>query len=253
MDVHKTILEDCRETVVVLVAPSCTVEDVHTLICVVLVEALVQVVEADAVGHHVCTGRLVEGSTTCCTTATELEAVTVDTLYHTTTGIGIVTCMVCPAVVDYYRVICHVEVPVVVGVIPCTASVELCARTREQFNSKTVGVATVVRSTVCLGVSVLVRVAVDDLVVTAVRVVRVELRSTADRERLCLLNREVLEHTNLQTSVVVVAEGTTLNDIVRTLHLHTVVLGMLQNESVECPVVGKVVDVDTTRLLEGNL
>ena len=55
VDVHRAILELRRETVVELIAPCHTVEDVHALVGIVLVEALVQVLERDTVGYHVCT------------------------------------------------------------------------------------------------------------------------------------------------------------------------------------------------------
>ena len=160
--------------------------------------------------------------------------------------------MIGPAVVDDHGMIGHVEIPVVIAVVPSTAAVELGAGTGEQLHGKTVSVATVIRTAVSLCVSILVGVAVDDLVVAAVGVAGIELGCAADGERLGLLNLPVLIHTNLQTGVVVIAEGAALHDVVRALHLHTVVLGMLQRQSVESPVVGQMVNIDTTGLLEGN-
>ena len=146
--------------------------------------------------------------------------------------------------------ISHIEVPVVIGIIPCTTAIKLGAGAGKQLNGKAVGVTTVIRAAERLQIRILVGVAIDDRVVTAVRIVRVEFRSTANRERLGLLYLPVLIHTYLQACIVIETEDAALHDVVRALHLHTVVLGMLEHETVESPVVGHVVYIDATRLFE---
>ena len=247
--VHHAVLEHRWEAIVVLIAPCHTVEDVHALVGVVLVEALVQVLKGHAVGHHVGTRRLVEGSTSGRASASQLETVAVLALR----AVLLVAGMPRPAVVDNHGVVDHVEVPVVVGVCPCAASVELSARTGEQLACKAVGVAMVVGAAVSHCVVVLIRVAVDYLVIAAVGIAGVELWLPADWERLGFLNGEIFEHAYLQACVVVPAEHAALYNIVGAFYLHAVVLGVLKRQPVESPVVGKVVHIYATRLLEGNL
>jgi hypothetical protein len=79
-----------------------------------------------------------------------------------------------PAVVDDHRVIDHIEVPVVIAVGPGTATVELGAGTREQFAGKTVGIATVVSAVIGSTVVVLVSIAIDNLIITAVDIARIK-------------------------------------------------------------------------------
>ena len=155
-----------------------------------------------------------------------------------------------PAVVDNHRMIDHIEVPVVIAVGPCTTAVELSAWSREQLTCEAVGITMVVTAIVGTGIVVLVGVAVDYLIITAIGVSWVELWRSANGERLCFLNLPVLEHTYLQACIVVPAEDTTLNDVIRAFHLHAVVLSVLQHQAVESPVVGQVVDIDTTSHLE---
>ena len=202
------------------------------------------------------THRLVEGCSTGTSATSQLEAVTVLAFLETACFGAVITSVPGPAVVDDNGVVDHVEVPVVVAVSPCTASVELRSGTGKQLAGETVGIAAAfavaLSSLVVAGVVVLVGVAVDDLVVAAIGVAWIELRRATDGERLGLLDAEVLEHAYLQARVVVPAEDATLDDVVRALHLHAVVLGVLEHQSVESPVVCQVVDVDATGHLEAH-
>ena len=59
-----------------------------------------------------------------------------------------ITSMPGPATVDDHRVIDHIEVPVVIAVGPCSATVELCAGAGKQFAGKAVGIASIVGAVV---------------------------------------------------------------------------------------------------------
>ena len=193
-----------------------------------------QVAESHAVGHDMGTHRLVEGGATGTATTAEFEAVAVLAL----AAILQITCVPGPTMVDDHRVVHHVKVPVVVAVGPGATAVELSAGAGEELAGKAVGIAAVVAAVIAAQVGVLVGVAVDDLVAATVGIVRIVLRLSADGQRLRLLNGKVLVHAYLQTGIVVPTEHAALDDVVRPLHLHTVVLSVLQHQSVERPVVG---------------
>ena len=103
-DSHASILEHRGEAIVELIAPRRTVDDVHAFVSIVLVEALMQIAEGDAVGDYVSSQRLVESRSPTAASATKLEAVAVLTF----AAIRQVTCMVSPAGVDDDRMIDHI-------------------------------------------------------------------------------------------------------------------------------------------------
>ena len=193
-----------------------------------------------------CSHGLVEGSTSGRTSAPQFEAVAVAYLL----ACGGIACMPSPAAVDDYGVIHHIEVPVVIAIGPCTASVKLCSRTREELACKAVGIAAIVGAIICATIVVLVGITVDDLVVTTVGIARIELWSAANGKRLGLFDGEVLVHTYLQSCVVVPTEDASLNDVIGTFYLHAVIFGILKHKAVEGPVVGFMIHVDAASHLE---
>ena len=110
VDIHESELELCRETVVVLIAPSNTVENIHSFPRIILVETFVQVVESHTIGYYVSTYRVVEVFTTGRTTSTKFKTITVLT-FLTIFGI---TGMVSPTVINDYWVVGHIKIPVIV-------------------------------------------------------------------------------------------------------------------------------------------
>ena len=218
---HASIFEDCGEPVVEFISPCRAVDDIHALVGIVLVKALVQVVERHAVCHDMSAERLVEGRPTAGASTTQFESVAILPL----TAIGQVSGMVSPAGIDDNGMVYHIQVPVVVAVGPCPASVKLCARSREEFACEPVGITSIVGAVVASQVPVVVGVAIYDLVVSAELVAGVELRC-ASGQIFCLLDTEVLIHSYLQSGVIVVVEDTPLYDVVRPLPLHAIILGI---------------------------
>ena len=157
--------------------------------------------------------------------------------------------MVSPAGINDDRMVDHIEIPVVIAVSPCPTTMKLRSRTGEELTGKAVGITTIIGTVVASQITIVVRVAVDDLIISAELIVRVELRRSG-RQRLRLLDVEVFVHTYLESCVVVVVKDASFNDVVRTLHLHAVVLGIADDQAVECPVVSEVVHIDATPHLE---
>ncbi len=159
--VHGSVRYDGRETIVVSTSPGYIIKQIHGFIGVVLVETLVGVVERNVVGNHVRSYRLCKGSTSGRTSTTEFKAIAI-TPRRT---VGIFSSVPHPAVIDYDRVINHIQIPVVVGVIPCTAAMKLGSGPRKQFGSKTIGIASIIRTTERSAVVVVPCITIDHLII----------------------------------------------------------------------------------------
>ena len=187
---------------------------------VVLVEALVGVERRDAVCQHVRAGGFAA-----LLRPSYLKAVAVALVLSALQG---------PAVVYEHGENGVVHVPGVVGVLPRAASVELVAGAGEELDGEAVGVASVAPL-----VDVVVRVAVDDDVVPAVKELLVA----------CVLAVVALAEALLQAGVAVVVEHAPLNHAEAALQLHAVVGGVANLQSAVVPVVGADVVHDSARSL----
>ena len=152
-DIHTSVFEYCRETIVVIIVPCYIIKKVHTLVGIVLVKSFLGVGERYTVAHHMCPGRLVECGTACRTSSAELESIAVAGRFCT---VAVNSGIPCITIVYQYRMVHHVEVPVVIAVVPCTASVKFGARSREQFARESVGITAVIRACECHGIIIIV-------------------------------------------------------------------------------------------------
>ena len=199
--IHASIHEHRRETVVIFIRPCRIIKEIHAFIGVVLVEAFMKIAEGHTVFHNMRTNRLRESCAAARTAASEFESIAI--AYWL--AVSCITCMICPAAINYNWMVYHIQIPVVIRVCPCTTTVKLRTWTWKQFTCESIGITAVVCTVICPEVCIIICIAINNYISSAELISRIEFRF-ACRQILCLLNGKILIHAYLQTSIVVVAE-----------------------------------------------
>ena len=183
----------------------------------VLVESLLRMESGDAVLEHMST----YGSASLLASS-HLEAIAI-TLVK--------TIVEHPTVIYDDRESGVIQVPAIIGVMPSTASVELIAWTREEFDGESIGIATTRP-----WVIVIIGITVDDDVVSTIFIFLVT----------GVVAITILSESLLQTRIFIAIEAAEFHHAVGAFELHAIVGGVADVESTIMPVVGTYLVHDAT-------
>ena len=124
-----------------------------------------------------------------------------------------------------------IQVPAIIGVMPRAASVKLIARTREELDGKSIGIATIRP-----WVIVIIGITVDDDVVSTIFIFLVT----------GVVAITILSESLLQTGVPIAIEAAEFHHAVGAFELHAIVGGVADVEPTIMPVVGTYLVHDAT-------
>lgn len=136
-----------------------------------------------------------------------------------------------PTVIHHNRESCVIQVPAIIGVMPSTASVELIARTREELDGKSIGIATIRP-----WVIVIIGITVDDDVVSTIFIFLVT----------GVVAITILSESLLQTGVPIAIEAAEFHHAIGAFELHAIVGGVADVEPTIMPIVGTYLVHDAT-------
>ena len=216
------------------VAESRAVKNPRAFIVIILVEAVIEVVGCHAVSKDMST---IGASFTICRTTTLLVATLFEAIaIHADATILEIAVIDGPTVVNQTGIDGIVEIPAVIAIRPAAVAMPLVARSRIELVGKAVSIAAM-----RLDVVVVVRVAVDDDVITAIEEFGIAVIATV----------AILVETQLQARIATAIEIATLNDTVAGLEFHATV-GRLRDVNVApVPIIGIGILQHATKLLSG--